>query len=131
MLENSTKLKKPPIKSSKKAILQDHLAKYDITFDLKLTQKQLWALVEPTIVNAPIKYEIDTLLAQKGIDVLRLPPYHCQYNPIELAWAHCKGFYNKHIHENSNDKDRVTYGLKLWIILRHKCGNIAFTTVKN
>ena len=61
MLENSTKLKKPPIKSSKKAILQDHLAKYDITFDPKLTQKQLWALVEPTIVNAPIKYEIDTL----------------------------------------------------------------------
>ncbi|KAJ3662082.1 hypothetical protein Zmor_006445 [Zophobas morio] len=106
------KLEKPPTKSSKKAILQDHLAEYDITFDPKLTQKQLWALVETSIVNAPIKYEIDILLAQKGIDVLRLPPYHCQYNPIELAWAHCKGFYNKYIHENSNDKDRVSH---LWI----------------
>lgn len=25
-----------------------------------------------------------------GHEVVRLPPYHCQYNPIELIWAHVK-----------------------------------------
>jgi len=26
-----------------------------------------------------------------GHEVIRLPPYHCQYNPIELIWAQVKG----------------------------------------
>lgn len=25
-----------------------------------------------------------------GHEVIRLPPYHCQYNPIELIWAQIK-----------------------------------------
>jgi hypothetical protein len=25
-----------------------------------------------------------------GHEVIRLPPYHCQYNPIELIWAQVK-----------------------------------------
>jgi len=25
-----------------------------------------------------------------GHEVVRLPPYHCQYNPIELIWAQVK-----------------------------------------
>ncbi|CAG4958981.1 unnamed protein product [Colias eurytheme] len=34
----------------------------------------------------------DELLAKKyGIEVLRLPPYHCELNPIELIWADVKG----------------------------------------
>lgn len=28
---------------------------------------------------------------EKGITVLRLPPYHCELNPIELIWAQAKG----------------------------------------
>jgi len=31
--------------------------------------------------------------------VLRLPPYHCQYNPIELIWGLMKRDYDKHISE--------------------------------
>lgn len=26
-----------------------------------------------------------------GHEVVRLPPYHCEYNPIELIWAQVKG----------------------------------------
>jgi transposase len=26
-----------------------------------------------------------------GHPVIRLPPYHCQYNPIQLIWAKVKG----------------------------------------
>jgi transposase len=73
-----------------------------IEFDASRTKKQLWEIIEPTLQNFQIIYEIDVLLAQNDIDVLRLPPYHCQYNPIELAWAHCKCHYNKHIGQDSD-----------------------------
>lgn len=37
------------------------------------------------------KYELDEIALQMGHEVVRLPPYHCQYNPIELIWAQVKG----------------------------------------
>jgi transposase len=36
----------------------------------------------------PLKIEIALQLGHKFV---RLPPYHCQYNPIELMWAQVKG----------------------------------------
>ena len=27
-----------------------------------------------------------------GIILLRLPPYHCELNPIKLIWAQIKGY---------------------------------------
>ena len=35
-------------------------------------------------------YELDVLANEMGHEVIRLPPYHCQYNPIELLWAQIK-----------------------------------------
>src|ERR1043166_2344722 len=35
-------------------------------------------------------YEVDEIAAQHGHEVLRLPPYHCDLNPIELVWAQVK-----------------------------------------
>lgn len=37
------------------------------------------------------KYKLDEIALQMGHEVVRLPPYHCQYNPIELIWAQVKG----------------------------------------
>ncbi|VVC25683.1 Hypothetical protein CINCED_3A009151 [Cinara cedri] len=37
------------------------------------------------------KYEVDEIASQMGHEVIRLPPYHRQYNPIELIWAQVKG----------------------------------------
>lgn len=33
---------------------------------------------------------------EKGITVLRLPPYHCELNPIELVLAQAKGHVTRH-----------------------------------
>ncbi|CAI6364661.1 unnamed protein product [Macrosiphum euphorbiae] len=33
------------------------------------------------------KYVIDEYVKSKNMVVLRLPPYHCELNPIELAWS--------------------------------------------
>jgi hypothetical protein len=32
-------------------------------------------------------HKIDEFLRGKGHDVLRLPPYHCEFNPIEMEWG--------------------------------------------
>lgn len=36
------------------------------------------------------KYLIDELVETHNHKILRLPPYHCELNPIELAWASVK-----------------------------------------
>ncbi|KAE9521646.1 hypothetical protein AGLY_017942 [Aphis glycines] len=36
-------------------------------------------------------YELDEIASSMGHEVVRLPPYRCQYNPIELIWAQVKG----------------------------------------
>ena len=36
--------------------------------------------------------QVDKILAEKDIAVLRLPTKHCEYNPIELVWAKVKRY---------------------------------------
>lgn len=36
-------------------------------------------------------YKVDEIAAKAGHTVLRLPPYHCELNPIELILAQIKG----------------------------------------
>lgn len=52
-------------------------------------------------------YIVDELLKERGHDVLRLPPYHCEFNAIELIWAQAKGYYNKHIGRDGNSDENV------------------------
>lgn len=42
--------------------------------------------------QGPKSYVIDSLATATGHTVLRLPPYHCSLNPIELIWADIKGY---------------------------------------
>lgn len=37
-------------------------------------------------------YRVDVLAKAAGHDVVRLPPYHCEFNPIELIWSQVKGY---------------------------------------
>ena len=39
-----------------------------------------------------ISYKVDTMAEQNNCRVLRLPPYHCELNPIELVWAQVKHY---------------------------------------
>ncbi|KAH0815800.1 hypothetical protein GEV33_006991 [Tenebrio molitor] len=60
--------------------------KKNIAYDESMTKKNIWNIIKPHLDAAKItrRYVIDEILAKKGHDVLRLPPYHCQYNPIEM-----------------------------------------------
>nr|CAH7756785.1 unnamed protein product [Callosobruchus chinensis] len=37
-----------------------------------------------------IKLAVNEMAREKGFAVLRLPPYHCELNPIQLVWAQVK-----------------------------------------
>lgn len=47
------------------------------------------------LCNGKKTYVIDAIAAEAGHKVVRLPPYHCQYNPIELIWAQVKCYVAK------------------------------------
>nr|XP_034183419.1 protein FAM243A-like [Osmia lignaria] len=51
-------------------------------------------------------YKVDEIFKTHGHNVLRLPPYMCELNPIELAWAKIKRI----IRENNNS---TLSGIKL------------------
>ena len=38
------------------------------------------------------RYVIDDLASANGHEVLRLPPYHCELNPIEMVWGQLKAY---------------------------------------
>ncbi|XP_026831028.1 uncharacterized protein LOC105284771 [Ooceraea biroi] len=38
------------------------------------------------------KYVVDELAQHDNKTVLRLPPYHCELNPIEMVWSMVKGY---------------------------------------
>lgn len=54
---------------------------------------------------------MDDLAEQYGHKVLRLPPYHCIFNPIELIWGIAKNYYNRHIGRDGNTENEC---INMW-----------------
>lgn len=104
---------KPPNSNSRKSHMEEWLTKNGITFNKKHTRNDLWNIINPILANQNYKktYVIDNLLHTYGHVVLRLPPYHCQYNPIEMVWGFAKNYYNKNINLQPPSKDKVA---NLW-----------------
>ena len=64
----------------------DWLTEKNITFPDKALRAELWTLVKSEREKFPDKV-METVAKEYGHEILRLPPYHCELNPIELAWA--------------------------------------------
>jgi transposase len=86
---HSVQVNKPPNQSSLKKEIVEWLYKNEINFEKTATKPQLLQLVKAN--KSKKTYELDELAASMGHKIVRLPPYHCQYNPIELIWAQVKG----------------------------------------
>jgi transposase len=112
---HSVKIDKPPTMSSKKENLQKWLKDHNIHL---LSLKNNFGTLPHLTGENWNKYEIHEILKAEGHEVLRLPPYNCQYNLIELAWADCKDYYNKHIPSQLNSSDRVK---KVWREALQQC----------
>lgn len=60
-----------------------------------LLRTQLMHLVNEHVTTADTNDVVDKIALDHGHRVVRLPPYHCQYNPIELIWVQVKGYVSK------------------------------------
>ena len=53
-----------------------------VAYPQKALKPELWKLARKKSSDEP-KYNVDELIKSYGHEVLRLPPYHCDLNPIE------------------------------------------------
>lgn len=79
---------KAPTSATRVNDIKIWLLENNIAFDPALRKPSLLDLVKKHKPD-PV-YEIDELLGEHGHEVVRLPPYHCDLNPIELIWGIAK-----------------------------------------
>lgn len=85
---HSRHLTKIPNTSSKKEEILNFIRDKNMEISEKATKKEL--LREIKKQNFKNEYVIDELSNTLGHTVLRLPPYYCIFNPIEMVWASLK-----------------------------------------
>ena len=78
-----------PTSNSRKKDMQDWLTARGIEFEPSLLKPQLYSIVKDNKPD-PV-YRADLMIRNAGHETLRLPPYHCSLNPIELVWGDLKG----------------------------------------
>ena len=100
-----------PTSNWQKQHFVDWLTEKNITFQDKALRAELWTLVKSEREKFPDKV-METVAKEYGHEILRLPPYHCELNPIELAWAAEKNYVTG---ENKNTSlDSVEKCSDLW-----------------
>lgn len=84
-------LDKPPSKNALKKDMMEWLQRKGIACDMSLRKVELHDLIK-THSPPQKQYRVDQKLRLSGHTVLRLPPYMCELNPIELVWAQIKKY---------------------------------------
>lgn len=80
---HNVKIEKTITSASLKNDMISWLNSRKISFEEKITKPELYELIKQNQKEEDIKYALDELLASQGHSVLRLPPYHPEFNPIE------------------------------------------------
>lgn len=88
---HNKQLDKCPTSASNNEDMRRWLRQKNIIHSDTMLKTELYNLIK---LNKPHykSYEIDLLLNEHGHDVLRLPPYHPDLNPIELVWESLKRY---------------------------------------
>ncbi|XP_076250016.1 uncharacterized protein LOC143189904 [Rhynchophorus ferrugineus] len=98
---HSTLLEKIPSSASTKAAFKEWFKVHKISFEETMSRNELFQIITR---NKPEKrYMVDQITERYGHKVLRLPPYHCIFNPIELIWGIAKNYCNGHSNQNCLD----------------------------
>ena len=87
---HSRRLEPVPTMSYRKPIMQDWLTTRGIEFPENTLKRELYTLIKMS--NFTPKYAVDEMAKAAGHEVVHLPPYHCELNPIELAWSQVKTY---------------------------------------
>lgn len=106
---HSTIVNAQPSSSWKKDDIKNWLKNEEFSYPPDALKSELLRLAQN--LRRPKQYKVDTIIREHGHEVLRLPPYHCQFNPIELVWGRCKEHYDKYVGETSHSDNDV---IKTW-----------------
>lgn len=92
---HSRQEEKTPSKYGTKATMIQWLERRGISCDGGMRKDTLYSLIQAN--KPPHKlYAVDAMATAKGHTVVRLPPYNCDLNAIELAWAKIKRIFREH-----------------------------------
>lgn len=88
---HNVQIDKAPTSKSRKQEIKDWLSRHNIRFSDDMYVPELNKLVQ---LHKPryLRYAFDEAVQKEGHNVLRLPPYHPDLNPIELIWADVKSY---------------------------------------
>lgn len=87
-------VEKPPNSNTRKQDMIDWLSKHNVPIDPSLTKLEIYEIICKYKQDF-VEYSIDKLMNEYGHSVLRLPPYHPDFNPIENIWSQIKGYVSK------------------------------------
>lgn len=85
---HSRRLEQQPTSAWRKGQLIEWLRNKDISHSDQMLKVELLTLARQH--KGPVKYVVDEMAKSNNVEVIRLPPYHCELNPIELIWAQVK-----------------------------------------
>lgn len=94
---HSVQLERIPNNSWRKDDIAAWLTNKGIGFEQKSIRPELLGIVRQH-ENKFKKFVIDEMAREHGHFVLRLPPYHCVLNPIEMIWSQVKGYVARNNH---------------------------------
>lgn len=81
---------KPPRATSTKQEMVDWLVRHNFFFDTSSSKPELYHIIKTNKENLT-ELAIDRLLKQQGHSVVRLPPFHPDFNPMAHVWTQVKG----------------------------------------
>lgn len=88
---HSVQVDKAPSSSSKKEDMRRWLENKNIVIPEKATRVDLYELIK--LYKPRFKrFAVDQISSSQNHTILRLPPYHPDFNPIELVWASMKQY---------------------------------------
>lgn len=91
---------KVPNSNSNMHAMRTWLAEKNIPFEETMKKIELYDLILQNKDRFK-RYVIDELIRSKGFEILRLPPYHPELNPIEKIWGILKNYVaNKNVEQN-------------------------------
>ncbi|XP_068247960.1 uncharacterized protein [Palaemon carinicauda] len=92
---HSVIIDKAPTISDRKHIIKEWLIKKGEIPTDDLRKSELLEMVKLSSSRIEKDYVIDKMPRENGHRIVRLPPYHCQYNPIELIWGQVEKYVAK------------------------------------
>ncbi|CAH4033034.1 unnamed protein product [Pieris brassicae] len=104
---HSRQINKMPTQANRKHEIINWLRDNGEEVDESLLKVELLKILKRK--KQPKRYVIDEMAAEHGHTVVRIPPYHCQYNAVELIWVQVKG------HAARNNTSPPFTATKSWI----------------